>query len=323
MEVRCGGLDALDFPLHRGELFLEVVGRGSFLFQCGPFFLQTLDLGPRGDDRFPQFLADDGAVGDPDAGKNAGDGVVVFGGDGIGFVVVASGAAEGESEKGAADGVDPFLPFFGDGDADDLGRELQFFPIAGAEADETEGGVVLRPGIGEKVVGELADHKLIVGEVVVEGRDDPVAVEKRRALGIQPRFGDVGVAGEVEPVPSPALAVVGRGEEFLHGFGEAGAVEIFHLLRRRGQPGEIEMETSQEDAVPGRSGGRESGFLHLREEEGVDAVLRPGIVGDGRERPLRERLEGPGQLLGVFPGIGPARGGEGESDDAPAETGCR
>src|SRR5690606_7183729 len=134
----------------------------------------------------------DGAVGDPDAGKNSGDGVVVLGGDGIGFVVVAAGAAEGEPEKGATEGVDPFLPFLGDGDADDLGRELELFPIAGAETDESEGGVVLRPGTGEEDVGELADHKLIVREVVVESRDDAVAVEDWGADGSKPRFVDSG-----------------------------------------------------------------------------------------------------------------------------------
>ena len=122
---------------------------------------------------------------------------------------MAAGAAESESEKGPSDRIDMLLPFLGDGDTDDGRRQLQFFPIAGAQSDKPEGCVVLRSGFREKVVRELTDHKLIVGHIRVKGGDDPVAIEKGRALGLRPLLGNVGIAGKIEPVPSPAFAIVG------------------------------------------------------------------------------------------------------------------
>ena len=55
----------------------------------------------------------------------------------------------------------------------------------------------------------MFDDKLVVGQIGVEGGDDPVAVEKGRAFRLGPRLGHVGVAGEIEPEPSPALTVAG------------------------------------------------------------------------------------------------------------------
>ena len=56
----------------------------------------------------------------------------------------------------------------------------------------------------------------VVRDVGVEGVDDVVAIEVRlgdRIVGVV--AGGVGVAGEVEPVASPALAVLGRGEQLV------------------------------------------------------------------------------------------------------------
>ena len=65
---------------------------------------------------------------------------------------------------------------------------------------------------GERLVaGELLEDEAVERLVGVEGADDVVAI----APGVGPRFVElvavgVGVAGEVEPVPAPALAVVRR-----------------------------------------------------------------------------------------------------------------
>jgi hypothetical protein len=91
---------------------------------------------------------------------------------------------------------------------------LQLFPITRAEAKETEGGIVRGIRAGKEVVGELLDDEPVVGQVAVEGGDDPVAIEPGRTLRVAPRFGDIGVACEVEPMTRPAFAVVGGSEEF-------------------------------------------------------------------------------------------------------------
>ena len=66
---------------------------------------------------------------------------------------------------------------------------------------------------GQQVAGDLLDDELVVGQVAVEGVDDPVAVEPDLARLVLLVAVGVGVAGRVEPEPAPALAVVGRGEQ--------------------------------------------------------------------------------------------------------------
>ena len=64
---------------------------------------------------------------------------------------------------------------------------------------------------GELVGGDLLDDEPVVGQVVVERADDLVAVGVRvrvAALLLEDVALGVGVAGDVEPVPAPALAVV-------------------------------------------------------------------------------------------------------------------
>ncbi len=67
--------------------------------------------------------------------------------------------------------------------------------------------------LGQQVAGELLDREPVERQVAVEGVDDPVAVLPDRARGVDAVAVGVGVAGQVEPVPRPALAVVRRGEQ--------------------------------------------------------------------------------------------------------------
>ena len=128
--------------------------------------------------------------------------VVILGGDGIVLVIVAAGAGDGEAEEAAGDGVDAVVDGFGEG----LGEFA-------SEAEEPEGGEVAAVVVvGELVGGQLELDEAVVGHVFVEGADDPVAV----GVGIGEAFADVagvGVAGYIEPVAAPALAVARGGEE--------------------------------------------------------------------------------------------------------------
>ena len=66
---------------------------------------------------------------------------------------------------------------------------------------------------GSRSPANLLDDELVVGQVAVERVDDPVAVEPDLARLVLLVAVAVGVAGRVEPVPRPALAVVRRGEQ--------------------------------------------------------------------------------------------------------------
>ena len=129
-------------------------------------------------------------------------------------MVVAPCASQRQAEHDLAGRVQRVL--------DDL---VDVFELERAEpfrlGDETGGdhppGIVLgRPVAGEDVAGELLVEEPVVRDVGIEGVDDVVAIEVRlgdRVIGVV--AGGVGVAGQVEPVPAPALAVMGRGEQLV------------------------------------------------------------------------------------------------------------
>ena len=114
---------------------------------------------------------------------------------------------------------------------------------------------------GEQVARELFEDELVVGLVAVEGGDDVVAVAPGVAVGdVLVEAVGVGVAGQVEPVPAPALAVLGRGEQPLDDPGEGvrghhrrGSVD---LLGGRRQAGQVEGRPPDQGPPVGRGGRR-------------------------------------------------------------------
>ena len=212
------------------------------------------------------------------------EGVVVFGGDGVELVVVAAGAGDGEAEEGAGGGVDAVVDGFGDA----VGE-------LAAEADEAEGGEVLSVEGGEAVGGELVEDELVVGQVGVEGGDDPIAIGVGPGValgGVDGVVDGVGVAGEVEPVAAPAFAVVGGGEEAVDefGVGVGGRVggEGFDFGGGGGETGEVEADAADESApVGGRGEGEAFGGEALGEQavdsaRGADGFLEgPQLLGGG------------------------------------------
>ena len=93
-------------------------------------------------------------------------------------------------------------------------------------------------------------------------RDDPVAVAA--AVGVQSRLERVGlvlgVAGHVEPVPAPALAVVRRGQQPVdhlgEGVGRLVGQERLDLLRRRRQADQVERRPRRSSVRRSAGGGR-------------------------------------------------------------------
>jgi len=104
----------------------------------------------------------------------------------------------------------------------------------------------------ELIAGDLGFDEGVVGEVFVEGFDDPVAVTEGVGIG---EF-SVGVetvicvAGDIEPVAGPAFAVVWGGEEFVDNFGEGigGFVffECFDLIEGGREASEVEVGAADE-----------------------------------------------------------------------------
>ena len=123
--------------------------------------------------------------------------------------------------------------------------------------DHPPGVIFGRAVGGEDVAGELLVEEAVVRDVGVEGVDDVIAIEVRlgdRVIGVIP--GGVGVPGEVEPVASPSLAVMGRGEQLVdQAFIGVGPVVGDERLDPFGVG-------RQADQVEGERGGSASGGRH-------------------------------------------------------------
>ena len=141
--------------------------------------------------------------------------IEIFLGDGVVFVVVADGATHGEAHEGGADG----------GDAINDVLEMTFFGKGGPSIDdevepvEAGGDELVLCGLFVEVTGDLESGELVVGEVFVEGLDDPVAVGRVIAEVVVVVAVGVGDADEVEPILGHVFAVAGLGHEVVNELG--------------------------------------------------------------------------------------------------------
>ena len=144
-----------------------------------------------------------------------------------------------------------------------------------------------RRGGGQQVAGDLLADELVVRLVVVERVDDVVAIAPGVRVGEVPRrAGRLAVAGDVEPVPAPAFAERGRGEQpvddLLEGVGRRVVDEGVDLLGRRRQAGQVERDPADQ-----RRAGR-----RRRPASGPSPRARPGRSGRCRRAARRRRATG-------------------------------
>ena len=325
-----GGIEVADFAENLGlgadqlAAFFGVAGAGFAEggvvgFDLVGLFFQFVRFGEVVDElgRFRNLGEEGGLIagelGLGDIGEDTVEGVVVLGGDGIEFVVVATGAGDGEAEEGFRGHVDAVVD-------DVVGITVEFV----AERKETQGseralidgglaagilGFRFLYGLDEEAVGgELFDDELVVRFVAVEGVDDVVAVGP--GVGVAEVFAafgvalGVGVAGNIEPVTAPAFAVGGGGEEAVDE-GGVGGIGIFKRIRFEGgdlgrggrEAGEVEGEAADQRAAVGSGVGGEAVVREFGEDEVIDGGFDPRRVGgsggggdcglaDGLERPV-------------------------------------
>ena len=128
------------------------------------------------------------------------------------LVIVAAGAGHRHALGAAHDDIDAVV--------DDVRRAVEEASSEGQEAESGEIPVVLGV-LGDLVGGDLQAQELVVRQVLVEGVHHPVAVGVGvgvAALLLEDVAFRVGVAGDIEPVPGPALAKSRSGEEPVHEF---------------------------------------------------------------------------------------------------------
>ena len=61
----------------------------------------------------------------------------------------------------------------------------------------------------------MLNHKLVIGQILIQGGDDPVTVFPHLARGIDRVAVGIGVTRRVEPRSGPALAIMRGGEQAL------------------------------------------------------------------------------------------------------------
>ena len=280
LDLGFGGREVVvDLPLGGLELALEVEELGARF---------------RGVDR--------GQVGRLDrAGEDAVERVVVVGRDRVELVVVAAGAGDREAEQAAGHDVDPVV--------EDVLLVVEEPPADRQEAERRERPrvVAARQAIG----GDLLGDEAIVGDVVVEGPDHVVAIGVR--IGIPALFHEdvalrIGITGHIEPVPPPALAVAGAGQEPIDDLGEGVGIEVGlerrDLLRRGRQAGEVERRATDQGPLVGLRSRAHPLPFEAGEDEGVDRRLDPRPVPDRGRIDGADRLEGPVGLRGPGLGVG-------------------
>ena len=256
-----------EFLLPRGPL------RASLLVGCGELAADVVDRGPllrRVDVRTR-------LVGVVQERKQA---VILVVRERVELMRVALGALGRQSEHRLAEAVDAVEHL----DHPEFLRDDRPLLVERAIPQEARGDDLLLRRIRQQVAGDLLDHKLVVGHVAIDRGNHPVAPDPHLATKILFVAVGVGIAGEVEPVPRPLLAVAVAREQGIDRLLIALGLEGGELLGRRRQADEIEIDPAAERGGIGLGRRREA----LRGEVGGDdRVDRARAGGDGHGQPLR------------------------------------
>ena len=171
-------------------------------------------------------------------------------------------------------------------------------------AVEAGGDDVVGRVAGEKIAGDLAAREGVEGHVVVEGPDHPIAIGPDPPFAVFLIAVGVGIAGQVEPPPRPALAVTRAGkqsiDEFFVGVGRLIGDKGVELGWRRRQPRQIEVDAAAERGPIGFASRPQPFAGEPVADEEVDRIDRrrgSGRVCHLRHRRARRLLKRP--VLGV------------------------
>lgn len=256
--------------------------------------------------------------------------MIIFGGNGIEFVVVTAGASDGGGLEGFGEGVDLVIDDF----ITDLRQADAIVVVDFAEA--VEGGaddgfvellLVVPARVIEQVTGDMFTNELVVGKILVEGADQIIAITPGVVHLVIPFVAmGFGKADDIEPMPGPALAEMRRREEAINealpSVRGSGIDKLPNGLRFGRHPGQDERESADESAFVRGRGEVQSGVLKAFANEIVDGIA--GISGE-----IRWWLNGPERLQappltafghGLVPGgCGRQRGGRNVKNNGEGE----
>ena len=214
--------------------------------------------------------------------------------NGVVLVFVALGTANGQSQEDLPRGIHPVDHRL---DAKLLGVGPSLF-VHQRVAVKAGGNLLRLCRPGQHVARQLLDGELIERQVAIQRLDHPLSVEPDRAGSVAGEAVRIGVAGQVEPVPAPALAKVRRLQQAVDQslVGVRGGV-----FDKRGDLTGAGGKTQQVEAQPpnlrdaiGLGGGGQLLGPQPRENELIERIPHRGPRGDlwgnaatdGAERPM-------------------------------------
>ena len=162
------------------------------------------------------------------------------------------------------------------------------------------GGFLFLRSVGQHVPGQLFYGELVVGHIVIESPDHPIAVGPDVAWTIFLVAIAVGVAGEVEPLASPLFPVALGGEQLvdqaLVGIRSFVVDEGIGLSGVGGQTDQVEIKSSDQRIPVGFFRWIQVVLGKIVRDEGIDRITDPSLfslryLGRGRG------LEGPVLLV--------------------------
>ena len=289
-----------------GDAVFDVVVDGA------GFFLKFDTVGNGGG--FLGRFSDDGKfLGDEGAVEDTIKSIVGCGGNGVGFVIVAASAGDGQPHGGPGRDIDTVCD-------DEVVLTALIRP---SDSEEAKGSEFLA-WEGHEVGGDLTVEELVVGKGRVEGTDDPIAVGV--SVGVVLAFWicsslGVSVAGDIEPMAGPAFAKGGTSEEILgeveEPVGAGVGYPLCALVGRGKEAGEDVKSTADEDFTGGLGGGREVGLFEVFVNEFVDGA---GVGRGHFEGPVFFRRGDFLGFRGIFKCQGcPSKGEDGHEENAHRE----
>ena len=165
--------------------------------------------------------------------------------------------------------------------------------------------LLLHGGVRDQVAGHLLHHEAVVGHVVAEGLEHPVAPEPHLPAVVLVDAAGVRVARHVEPRHGHPLRVARAigilREEAVHQLlvrvGALVGEEGRGLLGARRQAGEVQVHTTAERRAVSLGAECDARALERRLHEAVDGRARPRCIAHRGQRGLQRRHERPVLLV--------------------------
>ena len=193
-------------------------------------------------------------------------------------MVVAARTRNRQAQHTSGQCVDTIVPLIGQG----LGLFAIVLVIDGTQSKQSQcRQSTWIAGASQQITGNLFRDKLIVGEIAIQRVDDPVTIAV--SLRIIASFKSVclvfAVAGDIQPMPSPTLAVMRRLEQSIHddviGIWRSIIKKRGDFFRRGGKTDHIEVSPPNQRASLGHRAGLDSRLFQPGEDESVQIASGP------------------------------------------------